>query len=96
MWFSGIVSFWRVSPGVFYGLHQGGLWLLLLPPGLPQLIESPRLIVGRISNFGKFSVKEKNERIDRNSAIRDAMMLAPGKIVMFKCSGKVRDKIKGK
>jgi integration host factor subunit alpha len=48
-----------------------------------------------ISNFGKFCVKHKNERKGRNPATGDAMMLAPRKIVTFKCSGKLRDRING-
>jgi integration host factor subunit alpha len=49
-----------------------------------------------ISGFGKFCVKEKKERKGRNPATGDAMMLAPRKIVRFKCSGKLRDRINGK
>jgi integration host factor subunit alpha len=49
-----------------------------------------------ISGFGKFCVKEKKERKGRNPATGDAMMLAPRKIVTFKCSGKLRDRINGK
>lgn len=48
-----------------------------------------------ISGFGKFCVKEKKERKGRNPATGDAMMLAPRKIVTFKCSGKLRDRING-
>ena len=48
-----------------------------------------------ISNFGKFCVKQKNERKGRNPATGDAMMLAPRKVVTFKCSGKLRDRING-
>jgi len=46
-----------------------------------------------ISGFGKFCVKEKKERKGRNPATGEDMMLAPRKIVTFKCSGKLRDKI---
>jgi len=48
-----------------------------------------------ISNFGKFCVKHKDERRGRNPATGNAMMLAPRKIVTFKCSGKLRDRIDG-
>ena len=48
-----------------------------------------------ISGFGKFCVNEKKERKGRNPATGDAMMLAPRKIVTFKCSGKLRDRING-
>ena len=46
-----------------------------------------------ISGFGKFCVKEKKERKGRNPATGDDMMLAPRKVVTFKCSGKLRNKI---
>jgi integration host factor subunit alpha len=49
-----------------------------------------------ISNFGKFCVRGKKERKGRNSATGDAMMLAFRKVVIFKCSGKLRDRINGK
>lgn len=48
-----------------------------------------------ISNFGKFCVNQKKERRGRNPATGDDMMLAPRKIVTFKCSGDLRDKING-
>ena len=46
-----------------------------------------------ISGFGKFRVKEKKERRGRNPATGDDMMLAPRKVVTFRCSGQLRDKI---
>ena len=46
-----------------------------------------------ISGFGKFCVKTKKERKGRNPATGDDMMLAPRKVVTFKCSGKLREKI---
>ena len=49
-----------------------------------------------ISGFGKFCVKEKNERRGRNPATGEAMMLAPRKVVTFKCSQKLRAQINGK
>ena len=48
-----------------------------------------------ISGFGKFCVNEKKERKGRNPATGDDMMLRPRKVVTFKCSGKLRNKIKG-
>jgi integration host factor subunit alpha len=48
-----------------------------------------------ISNFGKFCVNHKDERKGRNPATGDAMMLAPRKVVTFRCSGKLRDRING-
>ncbi len=49
-----------------------------------------------ISGFGKFCVKEKSERKGRNPATGGDMTLAPRKVVRFKCSGKLREKINGK
>jgi integration host factor subunit alpha len=46
-----------------------------------------------ISGFGKFCVKEKQQRRGRNPATGDDMMLEPRKVVTFKCSGRLRDKI---
>jgi integration host factor subunit alpha len=46
-----------------------------------------------ISGFGKFSVKEKNQRRGRNPQTGDPIMLAPRKVVTFKCSGVLREKI---
>lgn len=48
-----------------------------------------------LSGFGKFCVKHKETRRGRNPATGEAMMLAPRKVVTFKCSGKLRDKING-
>jgi len=48
-----------------------------------------------VSGFGKFCVREKQKRRGRNPATGDDMMLAPRKVVTFKCSGKLRDKING-
>ena len=46
-----------------------------------------------ISGFGKFCVKDKRERKGRNPATGEDMMLAPRRVVTFKCSGKLRDRI---
>jgi len=48
-----------------------------------------------ISGFGKFCVKEKSERKGRNPATGGDMMLAPRKVVRFKCSGMLRDRVDG-
>lgn len=46
-----------------------------------------------VSGFGKFVVKEKKLRKGRNPATGDDLMLDPRRVVTFKCSGKLRDKI---
>ncbi|MGV7222841.1 MAG: integration host factor subunit alpha [Nitrospinales bacterium] len=49
-----------------------------------------------VSGFGKFCVKEKAERKGRNPATGDDMMLKPRRVVTFKCSGTLRDKVNKK
>ncbi|NVM21489.1 MAG: integration host factor subunit alpha [Desulfobacterales bacterium] len=49
-----------------------------------------------ISGFGKFCVKHKSQRRGRNPQTGEGMMLAPRKVVVFGCSGVLRDKINGK
>ena len=49
-----------------------------------------------VSGFGKFCVNQKKERKGRNPATGDDMMLKPRKVVTFKCSGKLRDRVNGK
>jgi integration host factor subunit alpha len=50
-----------------------------------------------ISGFGKFCVKNKDQRKGRNPSTGDAMFLDARKVLTFKCSGKLRDRIsKGK
>lgn len=48
-----------------------------------------------ISGFGKFCVNEKRQRRGRNPATGEDLMLAPRRVVTFKCSGKLRDQING-
>ena len=46
-----------------------------------------------ISGFGKFCVKDKNQRRGRNPATGDDLLLGERKVVTFKCSHLLRDKI---
>ena len=48
-----------------------------------------------VSGFGKFCVRRKNERKGRNPSNGEDMMLEARKVVTFKCSGKLRDRING-
>ena len=48
-----------------------------------------------ISRFGKFCVKEKNERTGRNPATGRPLLLDSRRIVTFRCSPVLRDKING-
>jgi integration host factor subunit alpha len=46
-----------------------------------------------ISGFGKFCVQNKRQRRGRNPATGEDIILAPRKIVTFKCSGILRKRI---
>ena len=46
-----------------------------------------------VSGFGKFCVNEKKERMGRNPATAEDFRIAPKKVVTFRCSRQLRDKI---
>ena len=48
-----------------------------------------------IYGFGKFCVKDKNERRGRNPYIGNDLILDARRVVTFKCSGVLRDRING-
>jgi len=48
-----------------------------------------------ISGFGKFCVKDKSERRGRNPHTGNDMMLGSRRVVVFRCSPVLRDKING-
>ena len=49
-----------------------------------------------VSGFGKFSVKDKARRKGRNPATGTDLMLRARRVVTFKWSGKLRDRVNGK
>jgi integration host factor subunit alpha len=49
-----------------------------------------------VSGFGKFWVKDKKERKGRNPATGEDLMLKPRRIVTFKWSGKLGERINTK
>jgi integration host factor subunit alpha len=49
-----------------------------------------------VSGFGKFCVKEKRQRRGRNPSTGEDMMMVPRKVVTFRCSQQLRNKINGK
>jgi len=48
-----------------------------------------------VSGFGKFCVKKKRKRHGRNPATGEDMMLEARRVVTFRCSRQLRDKING-
>jgi len=49
-----------------------------------------------ITGFGKFCVKEKRRRKGRNPQTGTDLLLDPRRVVTFRCSGVLRDRINGK
>jgi len=49
-----------------------------------------------ISGFGKFCVKDKNDRRGRNPLTGEDMMLEARRVVTFKCSRSLKQKLNGK
>ena len=49
-----------------------------------------------VSGFGKFCVKEKKARKGRNPATGEDAILLARRVVTFKCSGKLREKVNQK
>ncbi|MEW6079941.1 MAG: integration host factor subunit alpha [Thermodesulfobacteriota bacterium] len=46
-----------------------------------------------ISGFGKFCVKQKNQRKGRNPATGEDLMLNSRRVITFKCSQSLRERI---
>ena len=49
-----------------------------------------------ISGFGKFGVKEKKERRGRNPATGNDITLGARRVVTFRCSSVLKEKLNGK
>lgn len=48
-----------------------------------------------VSGFGKFCIKDKKQRRGRNPATGSDLILRERKVVTFKCSGKLRNRVNG-
>jgi len=46
-----------------------------------------------VSGFGKFCVQQKSQRRGRNPATGEDLMLGARKVVTFKCSGNLRERV---
>ena len=60
---------------------------------IKQSLESGEDVL--ISSFGKFCVKEKNQRRGRNPATNNEMILESRRVVTFRCSIALRKRING-
>lgn len=61
---------------------------------IKSTLESGKSVL--ISGFGKFEVKEKKARRGRNPHTGDDLMLGARRVVTFKCSDVLREKMNGK
>jgi len=61
---------------------------------IKQTLESGEDVL--ISGFGKFYVKDKTKRRGRNPQTGQDLLLVERRVVMFKCSAVLRNKMNGK
>ena len=84
----------KISVGNGYTKHQATKVVETFLEIIKSTLESGEDVL--VSGFGKFCVKQKEERRGRNPATGGDMMLPSRKVVTFKCSGKLRERIKAK
>jgi integration host factor subunit alpha len=60
---------------------------------IKSILESGEDIL--VSGFGKFCVSEKKARMGRNPATHGEMKLRARRVITFKCSGKLRERVNG-
>jgi len=66
----------------------------LLLESIKKTLESGEDVL--ISGFGKFCVKEKSKRSGRNPQTGEDLMLDARRVVTFRCSGRLREKLNRK
>ena len=77
-----------------YPKSQSSELIEILLEIIKRILESGEDVL--ISGFGKFCVKDKNERRGRNPSTGEDLMLKPRTVVTFRCSRQLREKINGK
>jgi len=82
-----------ISDQIGYTKNQASELVEILLELMKSSLESGEDVL--ISGFGKFCVKEKGERRGRNPATGNDMMLEPRRVVTFRWSGKLREKLNG-
>jgi len=82
-----------VAEQIGYPKNQSSEMIETLLELIKRSLESGDDVLG--SGFGKFCVKTKRERRGRNPATGKDMVLDPRRVVTFKCSGRLKDKING-
>ncbi len=77
-----------------YPKNQSANTIEILLEIIKRTLESGEDVL--VSGFGKFCVKTKHERRGRNPSTGEDMILEPRRVVTFRCSRQLRDKINGK
>ena len=80
-----------LSENIGYTKNQSSEIVEILLEIIKRTLESGEDVL--ISGFGKFCVNEKQKRRGRNPATGKDMILKPRKVVTFRCSRQLRDKI---
>ena len=80
-----------VSEQIGYPKNQSFEMIETLLEIIKRTLESGEDLL--VSRFGKFCVKTKHERRGRNPATGEEMMLNPRRVVTFRCSRQLRDKV---
>jgi integration host factor subunit alpha len=83
----------KVAEQIGYPKNQSFEMIEILLEIIKRTLESGEDVL--ISRFGKFCVKTKQKRRGRNPATGEDKMLEPRRVVTFKCSGRLRDKVNG-
>ena len=83
-----------VAEEIGYTKHQSFEIIETLLEIIKRTLESGDDVL--VSRFGKFCVKEKYERRGRNPATGEDMMMEPRRVVTFRCSRQLRDKVNGR
>ncbi len=74
-----------------YSRKQSVEFTEILMEIIKQSLESGEDVM--ISGFGKFQVKSKKERRGRNPATGEDLTLPPRRVIRFKCSEVLKDRI---
>ena len=82
-----------VAEQIGYTMNQSVNTIETLLEIIKRTLESGEDVL--VSRFGKFCIKTKHERRGRNPATGKDMMLEPRRVVTFRCSRQLRDKING-
>ena len=82
-----------VAKQIGYTKNQSSEMIETLLEIIKRTLESGEDVL--VSGFGKFCVKTKHERRGRNPSTGEDMMLESRRVVTFRCSRQLRDKING-